>query len=336
MLDLAISRFDLLAYVRDHGGTQAQTHEYILTCPACCKEKLVVNLQRKAWHCWVCQKFETVQTVVGPKRRSIAGAGGLLDLIQLLDRCDRKRAVQLVMASGITAKDLSCLTMAEFMQLDLGSTSACVAVAPPPNWRPITRELPYMTKRGITMEDAQRLGLFWVDSGRYGNRLVFPVWSSAPSSGFQLVYWQARAMWEAQPGEAYVKALNPPRTPGAAVSSEVLMGLHWAASFPRVCVTEGPVDAIHAGPDAVCSFGKILSPVQIWLLYMAGVRALDLMYDSDARADMEALAPLLAALFDLRLVYLPHGDPGAWPRRELARLRNYAVPVRPRSILRSV
>lgn len=331
MIELAIERFDLLGYVQEHGGNQAQAHEYILTCPTCGKEKLVVNLTRKAWHCWVCQKFETIQTVAGPRRRPIAGAGGLLDLIQLMDRCDRKRAVQLVLAAGITAKDLSKLTMSEFMQLDLGTSGPLIPVAPPPNWRPITAPLPYMEQRGITMEDARRLGMFWVGEGRYGNRLVFPVWDQA-----KLVYWQARAMWEPRPGESFVKALNPPRTPGAAVSSEVLMGLHHAAGHSRVCVTEGPVDAIHAGPDAVCSFGKTLNPMQIHRLWHAGVRALDLMYDADARADMEGLAPLLASLFDLRLVYLPHGDPGAWPREELTRLRNYAVPVRPRSLLRSV
>jgi hypothetical protein len=333
MIDLAIERFDLLAYVQEHGGAQAQNqrHEWVVTCPVCGKEKLVVNLQRKAWHCWVCQRFEVQQTILGPKRRSVSGAGGLIDLIQLLDRCDRKRAVQMVLASGITSKDLTHLTAAAWATTDVVSDAPLPPIQPPPHWRPILGQLPYMQQRGISLADAKRLGMFWCDRGRYAERLVFPVWDDG-----KLVYWQARAMWAARPGEHYVKAINPPRTPGAAVSSEVLMNLHQAREYPRVCVTEGPVDAVHAGPDAVCSFGKTLSPVQLNRLWRAGVRALDLMYDADARADMEGLAPLLATLFDLRLVYLPHGDPGSWPREALDHLRGYAVPVRPRSMLRSV
>jgi len=328
MLDLAIERFDLRAYVVDHGASQIQEHEYVLPCPSCGKDKLVVNLQRRAWHCWVCQRFEIVMTVAGPKRRSVAGAGGLIDLIQLLERCDRKRAVQLVLVAGITAADLSCLTMREFCELGGELSSPLRPVAPPPDWRPITYELPYLRYRGISMDDVQRLGLFWVAGGRYAQRLVFPVWQDGA-----LVYWQARAMWQPAPGEQYVKALNPPRTPGAAGSSDVLFGLHAARYYPRVCVTEGPVDAIHAGSDAVCSFGKMLHPRQIWLLYQAGVTAIDLMYDADAKKDMEALAPLLASLFDVRLVFLPHGDPGSWDRAALHHLRSYAVPVRPPSRL---
>lgn len=332
MIELAIERFDLLGYVHEHGGSEAQSGEWVLTCPVCAKEKLVVNLRKKSWHCWVCQRYATVQTVAGPRRQAVSGAGGLLDLIQLVDRVPRKRAVEMVLAAGITAKDLAQITMADLQTWDMrGGLAEPTPIPPPPNWAPIDRLLPYMAHRGITLEDARRLGMFWCWGGRYGNRLVFPVWEAT-----QLLYWQARAMWEPQPGEDYVKALNPPRTPGAAVSSEVFMGLHHARQYPRVWITEGPVDAIHAGPDAVCSFGKSLSPVQLSRLWASGVRAVDLMYDADARADMEALAPLLASLFDLRLVYLPHGDPGAWPHAELVKLRQFAVEVRPPSRLRSV
>lgn len=331
MIDLAIERFDLLAFVQEHGGQEVQTGEWCLPCPTCGKEKLIVNMTRKAWHCWVCQKFAVVQTPTGPRRQAVAGAGGLLDLIQLMERCDRKRAVTMVLAAGITARELAHITAGDFARLEVAPGLELSPIPPPPSWRPIVTPLPYMIQRGISLEDAQRHGMVWCDQGRYANRLVFPVWDEG-----QLVYFQARAMWEARPGEHYVKALNPPRTPGAAVSSEVLMGLHHARHYPRVVVTEGPVDAIHAGPDAVCSFGKALSPVQIHRLWRAGVRALDLMFDADARADMMALAPLLASLFDLRLVYLPHGDPGGWPREALTQIRQQAVPVMPVSRLRSV
>jgi len=332
LINLAIERFDLKAYVQEHGGDEAQNGEWALMCPTCRKDKLIVNVSRKAWHCWVCQKYDVIQTSAGPRRQAVSGAGGLLDLIQLLDRVDRKRAVTMVLASGITAQDLIQITAADFHGWDVaGGLAEPVAIDPPLHWVSIDSPIPYMAKRGITMDDVCRLGLFWSSAGTYANRLVFPVWHDG-----KLVYWQARAMWDPIPGERYVKALNPPRTHGAVVSSEVLMGLHHARSYPRVCVTEGPVDAVHAGPDAVCSFGKTMSPVQMARLWAAGVRALDLMYDADARADMEALVPVLSSLFDLRLVYLPHGDPGSWDRADLRKLRQCAVEVRPPSRLGSV
>jgi DNA primase len=166
-------------------------------------------------------------------------------------------------------------------------------------------------------------GLFYCDGGRYANRLVFPVFEAG-----QFVYYQARAMWKPRDGERYVKVLNPPKQEGAAVSSEVLMNLDQAVQYPRVCITEGPVDCVRAGVDAVCSFGKRLTYAQIARLLRAGVRAIDLLWDADARKEMMAIAPVLGALFDLRLVWLPAGDPAEYTREQLQVMRQQAQPYR--------
>ena len=331
MIALAVERYDLLGYLREHGATPTQTGEWALTCPICGKEKLIVNETKKTWHCWVCQSFEVRATPTGPRRVVVAGAGGLLDLIQLLDRCDRRRAVEMVLAAGITSKDLMEITDTRWKSTGAGSEMEPSPIPPPPGWVSIDQPLPYMRQRGISMDDVRRLGIFWCALGQYANRLCFPVWEDG-----RLLYWQARAMWAEIPGQKYVKALNPPKTPGAAVSSDLLMGLHHARSFDRVVITEGPIDAIHVGPDAVAAFGKALSPMQLRRLWRAGVRALDLMLDHDARSDMVAYAPVLAPLFDLRLIYLPWGDPGEWKHEDLVQLRRQAVPVDPQSKLRRV
>ena len=333
MIDQAIERFDLVAYVRDRGAVEAQDGEWIMYCPTCGKEKLTVNTKKKTWHCWVCQKFSTTVTGISMRRKAVAGAGGLLDLLQILGPCDRKRAIQLVLASAtLTAQDLVTIGATEFTSFVTSYHQDVVSIAPPPNWRLIDVPLPYMAYRGITVEDANRLGLFWCDGGRYGNRLVFPVWEEG-----QLVYWQARAMWDPPPGDKhFLKALNPPAQPGAAVSSDVLLNLNSARFYPRVAIVEGPVDCVHAGPSAVASFGKALSAVQIAKLWRAGVRAVDLLWDADARADMLAWAPVLASLFDLRLVWLPDKDPGTYPREYLDQLRAHAEPWCQRSAIWSV
>lgn len=316
MIDQAIERFDLLSYVRDRGATETQTGEWVLFCPVCAKEKLTINVTKKTWHCWVCQKFAIAGLGIRMKRKAVQGAGGLLDLLQILENCPRQRAVQLVLAaSRFTARDLQEIGTTEFTSFVTSYHQGTVSIPAPPNWKLIEAPLPYMVERGISMEDVQRLGIFYCDQGRYANRLVFPVWEDG-----QLVYWQARAMWESQE-HGFLKALNPPKQQGAAVSSDVLMNLHSARFYPRVCIVEGPVDCIHAGPDAVATFGKAISAVQIAKLYRAGVRALDLMWDSDAREAMISYAPVLASVFDLRLVWLPSHDPGIYPREHLNHLR---------------
>jgi len=331
MIDQAIERFDLLSYVRDRGATETQTGEWVLFCPACAKEKLTINVTKKTWHCWVCQKFAIAGLGIRMKRKAVQGAGGLLDLIQLLEHCERKRAVALVLsASRFTAQDLATISAPEFTNFVTTYHQSVVRVAAPEHWRLIEAPLPYMVERGITMEDVQRLGIFYCDQGRYANRLVFPVWEDG-----QLVYWQARAMWESQDKD-FLKALNPPKQPGAAVSSDVLMNLNTARHYPRVCIVEGPTDCVHAGPDAVASFGKAISAVQIAKLYRAGVRALDLMWDADAREAMLSYAPVLAALFDLRLVWLPSHDPGVYPREHLNYLRAGGQPYCRTSAIESI
>jgi len=321
MIEQAIEKFDLLEYVRGRGASETQTGEWMMFCPVCAKEKLVVNTTKKTWHCWVCQKFEVAGLGIRMKRKAIQGAGGLLDLIQLLETCTRKQAIQTVLAAAtFTAEDLMTIGDTEFTSFVTSYHQNVVLIPAPPNWRIIDRPLPYMVQRGITMDDVQRLGLFYCDQGRYANRLVFPVWEGA-----RLVYFQARAMWESHE-KGFLKALNPPKQPGAAVSSDVLLNLLYARLYPRVAIVEGPMDCVHAGPDSVATFGKAISAVQIAKLYRAGVRAVDLMYDADAKEAMLSYAPLLATVFDVRLVWLPAQDPGSYPREYLNQLRAMGQP----------
>jgi hypothetical protein len=177
--------------------------------------------------------------------------------------------------------------------------------------------------------------------------LFFPV-----IEGGRPVYWQARAMWEErehQRPERYVKSLNPPKphcglhpkhdldcapcqqmASGVAGAGDVLMNLERACQYKSVVITEGPIDAIHVGTDAVCTFGKKISPVQIGKLLAAGVKAIELMWDGPspteklgAWPEMWITAKQLVGLFDIRLVFLPQGDPGDYTRDQLTWLRQH-------------
>lgn len=319
----AIEKFDVAKYCREHGADEEQTHEWTLTCPSCGKDKLIVNAQKKSWHCWVCQTYESVVTPSGLKRRPMAGAGGLIDLIQFLDEVSRFEAVQTILLADLTkTRDLSMMPEFEFLQrLEAHESLDKAPAIPFPEGLSSIQSDPwiqsYARHRGLLDSDIPGYGLFCCQTGRYAGRIIFPVWE-----GGTFVYFQARATWEPRLGEKLIKALNPPALSGAAVSSEVLFNLDQARNYPRVCVTEAPIDAIHVGPDAVAAFGKKLSGAQVAKLVRAGVTAIDLMWDADAYFDAMQLVPVLASFFDVRVVQLPHSDPGSFTRDQNAWYRS--------------
>jgi len=318
--------FDIEAYVQQRGGRPVKKREWALTCPVCGKEdKLVVNVDKGVWHCWVCEEYRSDWS---GKKVPVKGAGGLIALVRLLDNCSKERATAIIASGSTTSYDVDLSEL----NGDWGATEASVElteITPPPGWQPIMGNLPYCEKRGITADDVRYFGLVYCDTGRYRNRLVFPVWENN-----KLMYYQARAMWDAQPGEQYVKSLNPPKIPGAAGPSDVLMNLESAKHYPRVAITEGPIDCIHAGVDAVCTFGKKISDTQIKKLVYAGVKAVDLMWDGPSPSEpkgawpeMLQAATRLSGIFDLRLVFLPQGDPGDYSRHDLQQFRLAARPA---------
>jgi DNA primase len=129
----------------------------------------------------------------------------------------------------------------------------------------------------------------------------------------------------------HIKVLSPRSQEGFAGPADCLLNLGYVsdrlALFNRRCLlVEGPVDCAHAWPDAVASWGKKISPQQIELLIRAGVQGLDLCWDSDASAEMMRVSPILADLFDLRIVTLPPGrDPGDLSKEQIEACRADAV-----------
>jgi ribosomal protein L37AE/L43A len=314
----AIRRFDLAAYALHHGAEPGKRNEWVMVCPSCGKKKLTMNIDRRTWHCWVCEQY-----AVGDdgKRRPVYAAGGILDLIQFLEKVQREQAIDMVLSGAMFGYEDIDLMPAEVVAEDLmRAYKPAPDILLPESFRPATGILPFCQRRSILDEDIRTFGIGWCDAGRCAGRLIFPVWEEG-----RFVYYQARAMWHLRAGD--VKALNPPAIAGAAVSSEVLMNLDLARHYPRVAIVEGPTDLVRTGSDAVCTFGKQISSAQIARLRRAGVRSLDLMWDADARAAMEATIPLLSSLFDLRVVWLPRGDPGDYSREQLNWFRHYAQPM---------
>ncbi len=327
-LTVAVRAFPLLDYILEKGAVEGKPGEWDMACPVCGKEKLGVSLERRGWHCWICEEYAP-----GPdgKRRAVRGAGGVIALVEWLEGCTQAEAMDFVRSR------------AQFQTIDVEhierareyAAAARALHAPgiswPEGWQPIHATLPYLTKRGITLEMAQAFRLGWCWGGRYNGRLIFPVLENG-----HLVYYQARAMWEQEQQRGrYIKALNPAAQSGLAAATDVLFNLDQARYHDRVCLVEGPIDAVKVGPDAVATFGKRISQRQLQKLLDAGVQAVDLMWDGPgptepwgAWPEMVRVGKELASYFDTRLVFIPGGDPGERMPAENAWLRvNASRPV---------
>lgn len=348
-LDLLLQRFDVERYLQGFAAEREGRNELLLGCPKCGLAKLSINTSTGFWRCFRCEKY--LVDALG-KKRAIAGAGRALGLVKWLEGLNTSQAIQRI---------------AEFVSHALGSptelpeTSFLSGQKTPPAVCPtglpdgtlaIAGSMPYLSKRQITLEDARLFGLGWCASGWLANRLVFPVWERG-----QCIYWQARAMWDedehvARPftrkdgtvgKDKFRKTLNPSQERGGIWyfgSGDVVLNLEQAAAYPRVCITEGPTSCIRAGPSAVATFGKQLQPQQIARLVDAGVRAVDFMWDGptpkEPRGAWESMiqaAGQLSAFMDVRLVFLPRGDPGDYSRAELDAYRAHAQPFSPGTLL---
>lgn len=321
----AIELFDVESWAVSRGAIYSggSGYELVMECPVCGKQKLCVSIAKRSWHCWTCQ--------------GAGSRGGLIALIAMVDGLRRGDVVDYVVSEARRRPQGGTLR-----RFSSGSPGSTFRWAPPVDWprgwRPITPELygdlPYLARRGIAYDDVRQYGLVVCTVGRFRQRLIFPVFERG-----RLVCYQGRAMWDASEHDfttgPYIKCINAKRELGAATTSDVLFNLDRARTHARVAIVEGPIDAIRTGADAVCSFGKALSQAQIQKLRRAGVVALDLMWDGPseteprgARREMERVSPMLADLFDLRVVYLPSGDPGSMERNEIDRLRSAACLVK--------
>lgn len=325
-LDAALMGFDLEGWARDHGARSNPNNaaEMTMQCPMCSKaDKLCINVDYRVWHCWFC---------VSDKGGGQRARGGAIDLIAMIDRITKREAYDFIVknAQSVPIGDLDVLQKLVMKMENIAPPKFAWAL--PIDWPSHCRRIemddndawPFLRRRGITMHDVIECDLRICYDGNYRDRVVFPVFERG-----HLVYWQARATWtkEDQQGGLYLKSLNPPRHAIGSGKNDVVMNLDSARKHDRIVVTEGPIDMIHAGATAVCTFGKNITNLQIQKMHRLGVRQIDLMWDGDAHKAMEAAAPKLASVFDeVRLVYLPPGgpDPGEMSRAEIMAYRSAA------------
>lgn len=303
----AESRFDWRAYMDEKGAMPAlrsRKDEFILECPDCGKPKLAVNVERKRWRCFVCD----------------VGGYDSSSLVKKIEQCNFIDAINFIVNGAqrpIGNIEKVELRLGEKSKNDLNRKGVFKAIPWPGGFELVgvpsrggMAGAAYCVKRGILDYVAAEMRLGVSTSGRFRGRLIFPVFDS----GGRLIFYQGRAMWDAKPFERHIKTLSVRSEPGCAGAGDVLLNLQYLIDrdqTERVAIVEGPIDCAHAWPDAVATFGKKISDHQIELLVRAGVKAVDICWDSDARAEAEKVAPVLSSFFSVRIVQFPAGhDPG--------------------------
>lgn len=206
-----------------------------------------------------------------------------------------------------------------------------VPVALPPDMQPLApharlktkpihlrRAFKYLTGRGVTSKQIVQHDLGFCVSGRYAQRVIFPV----RQNGRQ-VYFTNRYC-----GTHLLKSLNPEKTEGAYSRDHCLLNYDNVVGKAQIAVTEGPFDMM-AYDHAVALMGKTISATQVDLLTALvahGLEEVIVSLDAEAGKDAERVYHRLTRRIpSVVILSLDHGDPDE-RRDDLADLIDQARP----------
>jgi DNA primase len=212
----------------DHRQTSKK--EYYFKCPACnhYKHKLAVNLDKNAFHCWVCDyRGRNI-------RRLVRRFGSFVQLQKwdgITDRTDLEKFADLFVERLVEENKEKVELPEEFISLCSTSIPATGMYA-----------FKYLQSRGITKEDILKWKIGYCFSGEYRNRIIIPSFDDDGDCS----YFIARSYT----GDSY-KYKNP-RASKDIVFNELF--IDWNSDLILV---EGVFDALVAG-NAVPILGSTL------------------------------------------------------------------------------
>lgn len=306
-------QFDFESYVLDLPHKKVGSGEYLLNCPRCKREKLAVNTEKKLWRCFICEASGE------------PASGGYIKLLKWLNDGDLPQHLMEnykidSIASVINDKGITLTSVI----VDRPSVKDLTPHGLPEGFEPIL-DHPYIRERGFTPKEILPFGIGVVPNGDFffANRIIFPVWEDGVC-----LFFQGRSYLP----DASKKVLNPKSSRDGInyyKAHDVLFNYHNIVGRERVAIAEGCFSAIRVGEDCVATFGSTISDKQIVLLYEAGVKIIDFIWDGaspkepdGAHKKMLAACNRMSLFFDINLIFLPKGDPAEYTREELDRFRN--------------
>lgn len=317
----AVQDFDIEKFLIDEDVPMKKSgDERIMDCPDCSEDghsdKLWFNVKKKKGWCYVCeQPWSTIKIIGHHLKLSPRNP------VQFKKLCD-----YLLNATGVTHTSTlrkSLKASRDALAVEETEVEAPRYVLPPAVDLPaefVTYPAPapkYLAKRGVTEDHIREYHLGWCLKGYYKNRLIIPVIMKK-----RVVSYIARYM--GTPPEGVKKYLYPKGNP----TGKTLFNYDSARRFKTVILTEGYLDAIAVGPDAMGLGGKSLSDQQALLLAELNLDEVIVMLDGDeaGRTGARKVAQKLASFVAVRIAELPEGkDPDELTPAELAAIRRNAV-----------
>ncbi len=192
----------------------------------------------------------------------------------------------------------------------------------------------YCLNRGIT---EKMMRDYWVGIGvqrptkanpkGLAGRIILPDWAEG-----KLVYWTARLYTDAP---SYVPRYKNPNTP----KGGAIFNLERAMAFDEVDICEGPISAVVAGENVVCTYSKAYTAAQIARLARGTWKRYYVAYDGDAvNKTIDMSHYLWGAGKDVRMVLFDdhpkRKDPADIGQVAYQALRGHAVPYDPTMVLR--
>lgn len=294
--------------------------EWLCVCPECGRDKMAINVNRKAWHCLSNECAIAGWTPSG--------------LVAATLRLPRSRAREIVAADSLAA------WTGPVESLDPGSATVAKrralpqASLPPIAWGLGPDQYAYAMGRGIPPEHVElfRLGTILSDRSmsradrNLASRIVFPIWDKRG----ELVSWAARAIREhpakvinmprpcreethADDCTCYHEEWGLPAVAGAAEAGEVVIGLHLLRPGYPAIVVEGPVDTAVCGPGFAGILGSSITLEQAALIAQSGVSEAIVLLDGDEAGEngTPQVSSILSQALPTRIATSPWGaDPG--------------------------
>lgn len=283
-------------------GYQQGKEEHYFHCPFCKhhKPKLAINLEKNAYHCWVCDAS-------GRNIRRLVKKFGNWALLKEWDRFSNK-------------VDFS--EFDEKLLLQISDEQEKQVVSIPKEYQPLhkkdiplkfRRPLNYLKKRGLDDFDIAYWKIGFCEKGDYEGRLIVPSFADngAPN------YFISRAFDKS----AWPVYKNPK------VGRNIIFNELFIDWDKRIVITEGVFDAIVAGPNSIPLLGSTMTENSLLLRKIIEKDStVYLALDPDAyKKELKIMKLLLD--FDLEVYKINiHGfdDLGEMPKNEFALRKNKA------------
>ena len=278
---------------------QTSKNEHYFKCPACnhYKHKLAVNLDKNAFHCWICDyRGRNI-------RRLVRRFGSYIQLQKwdgISDRTDLERFADLFMERSDREDKTKMELPEEFVSLCANNIPATGVYA-----------LKYLQKRGLTKDDIIRWKIGYCFSGEYRNRIIVPSFDDDGDCS----YFIARSYT----GDSY-KYKNP------RASKDVVFNELFVNWNDDLILTEGIFDAVVAG-NAVPILGSTLrSNAELIRKIVINDTPVYMALDPDARKKENRIIKMLLE-YDIELYKIDvsgYEDVGSMPKEVFEDRKNNA------------